>query len=1528
MDSRRKSTTYLNNKENKENRKLRSKSLGGSGGNHGDGSGDDHQESDSDAELTPTKLARRKAKPRRSILKPQPPPDSDEEEELPQNPVKHATPRKSEASRRVSFASHCFIRLFEDEEGNKQASSSPRRSPSPKKSQHHPQDHHPQENQDSDTSDMSMATQDVTHAFKKAFERKRPLDGSDTESDDGPTQDANDAEDNTMQMDLTEAVGHVFSKSDDNKSPKNSPNKSPKSPKSPQKLPKKVISHSPTRKSPRLSSQSNKSSPIPLKAAEPVALPPQPPMQLPQFTLSPTASEKNDNDGNTNVDNNEDNEKNTSSSSSEDEADTTMDFTVSMSQAGVPKLPHFETGRRRSSLDRRSSVIKQNSGSPEGSRSISGRVDNSSSSSSDDEEADQHMLMQPPPPEPAPMQHHLGNGSDSDNDSDSNSSKSNSNDDMDLTKAAITHIDRNDSAAHKIADGSMTMEMTQAVGGMLGGERREEDDHEENGEKANNHHHDNNSVADMSLASNTTHNNESMAMEMTGAVGGLMEAEKSVNETKNHINESDSGSSEDDQENESMAMEMTGAVGGLMEAEKGAKNDSSDEAAEEHDQESANDGKSTADMSLISNPAQNESMTMEMTQAVGGPMNVPTIPEENDSSDSSDSDDNADATMTMEITKPIGKGILVNDETRRLRKSLGPRVSRVSFAPSVKASPLKAGAGPRPSLKSALKSSTSFTPAPAPAPAPSPKKASISISSPDAESKGGKRSSFAAPTQSSLMKKETKSVRHSLGGALGGAGTSSPLRSALKNAAKSPNKKRASFAGEVRQDDGEEEKKEQDNDLEWEKNYEHKQQQEHQINTEKLMSPLVQRLQLASPLRPSPLKLDVAAEKGDEKEKLTHKPRRRSSLALSTQALEATPDTLATEKEQEEQSKNDREREYEREAEEERVKEEQRRREAEQGRNTTTESDAMDMDKTAPEQEQSGTPTRRRSLHAQQMTPSKLRRSISASNAGSPMSTPKRQSLRLASSVTTPQKEAFANTHEPSPQPEAAPSPPPAPPIRNEFAAGPETERMIEGLMQEEEQEDNGESSVEAPVQISLNDFLELTDMKFLDGISTIKRRSTVGPGGLSGENAPMHEPSSLEYLRAHAVTGPKLEMMYWCCHELKRYISEGIEALNSYEREVDNENPPVIVDYLLASEDMRVRIEAQLKIVKNSSRLNAKRVWYGWRKELVSGHAESLNESFNGLEKDARVLQETRGALGENLPQLHALKDKLETELRRERDIVRDIASCDKEEVEGLREAIAEQAQPLELYKAEIASNNEELARLRARLEAKQETLAQNTHTIDSNRKEWDMVRCLTKAEAMKRKREYESLQILHSWQIVHLSQSTQKFNYANELALSISQQGVEMDLLPPKKGELRPLLEYLLDCLRGQLTEEGISQDTQLSYTLQRISTIWINVKHVHAQFKRLAQVYKLSFNVSIEGDLVVTLAIVFRSQMRKLNFEIVVGSDMLVDFDRALKKAKVKTEVVAGDGVDTESITHELLKQFGGNDGILEAFEAITI
>lgn len=686
---------------------------------------------------------------------------------------------------------------------------------------------------------MSIASQDVTYAFKNATEKKRPLDGSDTESDSEPEQSQEDADnvhtdDATMQMDLTEAFGGVLNKD---------------SKKSPEKSPKKGISHSPTRKSPRLSSQNVHLAQKERETSPVAPMQPETAMQLPQFTLSPTASEKGN--GSLSSDNDDEN----------DEADTTMDFTVSMSQAGVPKLPQFETGRRRSSLDRRSSVIRQNSGSPEGpgSRpSASMDVDNSSS---DDEEADQHMLMQPPPPPPdAPSQDNA------------DSNNSNDDDDMDLTKAVTTHFDRNDTHTQKMGDESMTMEMTQAVGGLLGGEKsiREGSDAKNDSSSSNNsdgeqENENDRSAADMSLAGNTTHNNESMAMEMTNAVGGLLGGEKS---------DSDGGD---------------------------VKNDNSSSDSE---QENEND-RSAADMSLASNTTHNnESMTMEMTQAVGGFTNVPSIPEEDSSSDS-DSDDNVDATMTMEITKPIGKGILVNDETRRLRKSLGPRVSRVSFAPSVKASPVKTGAGPRPSLKSALKSSTSF--------AASPKKTSTS---PDSN----KRSSFSAPTQSSLIKKGAKGVRHSLGGALGGAGTGSPLRSALRNAAKSPNKKRASFAGELRQgDDGEKE-----------------QEQGQQNKIDKPMSPLVQRLQLASPLRPPPFKLNAASGAGENedgnKDKKTHKPRRRSSLALSNQALEATPDTLAIEKENEEQSKNDREREYEREAEEERKKEEEERtRESEVG---------------------------------------------------------------------------------------------------------------------------------------------------------------------------------------------------------------------------------------------------------------------------------------------------------------------------------------------------------------------------------------------------------------------------------------------------------------------------------------------------------------------------------------------------------------------------------------------------------------------
>lgn len=192
----------------------------------------------------------------------------------------------------------------------------------------------------------------------------------------------------------------------------------------------------------------------------------------------------------------------------------------------------------------------------------------------------------------------------------------------------------------------------------------------------------------------------------------------------------------------------------------------------------------------------------------------------------------------------------------------------------------------------------------------------------------------------------------------------------------------------------------------------------------------------------------------------------------------------------------------------------------------------------------------------------------------------------------------------------------------------------------------------------------------------------------------------------------------------------------------------------------------------------------------------------------------------------------------------------------------------------------------------------------------------------------EYESLQSLHSWHIQHLSQSHKKFNYAEDIEINITDMGVELILLPPKKGELGPLLEYLLDCLRGQLTEEGISHTTELSYILQRVSTLWTKVKKVHSEFKNLAQMYRLLFTVSDEGDLVVKLSILKRLQ--KLQFEVTIGSDLLVDLSSALRKARIKTDVIIGEDVNVETITQSLMAKLSNTDdkSIVEAFDGIVI
>ena len=1075
--------------------------------------------------------------------------------------------RKSEgASRRVSFASHCYIRLFEGEDDDAKKYASPRKSPSPKKKSNNtpsPYQSSPrrsprrtssqfasplsQQNQQpssptpsnttdiSNNSDMSIVSQDVTSAFKNFDVKKKPLDGSDTEEDEDTHESINNnGDDQTQEMDLTEALGKIV------------PNQ--------------------TSRNENVNDENNGDGDQNENGND------QNQVELPKFTLSPTASE---------------NEEQSSSDNENDEQDTTMDFTVSMQQNGLAKMPQFETGRRRSSMERRSSVIRQNE-LMENDNNNTMAMDLETSSSDEDEQSvnisnsiQNNEIQQNQQQQKLHSYNQIDN---SDSSSDENMEMNDQTQTMDITKGLTVNID-------------------------FGQQDR--------------------STVDEQLQPEQPEQSEPQHTHLKSQI-------------------------EIDEQDQSQDMD--------------------------------------------------QSMSMELTQAVGGFSSQvpPTIPEENSSESDSDSGDydngNNEATMTMEMTKPIGKGILINEETRKIRQS-APRTSRVSFAPTlVEKSP-----------------EVPFKPA---------------------NNNVNKRSSFSftAPTQSSLMKNK-KNVRHSVGGVQ--FQQSSPKKSPLKSALKSPSKtlraspkkspKRSlSIISDVF---SEHPSKEEDNVINNDKPEEDLKQSEVQQQPQKLqgqqeqqniqqvqknlqnstltsslknkqltnmlsphkrsslsgstsspMSPIVKRLSLASPMR---------IHDTTPKEKVPA--RRRSSLALSAAAQEVTAENQK-DKNQENETEN------------------------------KNEAEPMKIDEKKVDDEQS-----QQQEKPQPPTPSRMRRSLTPQQL-----TPRRQSLRLAKNVTTPQKEAFSE--------QSIGKPIPSPAVRKEFAADDETEKVLEGILQEEKgnNDENDDNDLrEAPVQITLGDFLEMTDMKFLDGISTIKRRSTVGGTNLGSSKKAVKDPELLDYVMAHAVTGPKLEMMYWCCHELKRYISEGEEALNSYEREVEHENPPVIVDYLLASDDMRARIEAQLKIVKNNSRLDAKRVWYGWRRQLVTGHNETLNESFENLEKDKERLKHSRKTLGEKLPQLRDLRDKLKFELSREKDIVKDLANCDRDEVAGLREAISEQSQPLESYKAEIASNNEELSRLRSRVAEKNEHLRITKEVIENNRNDWDMVRGLTKAEAMRRKGE-----------------------------------------------------------------------------------------------------------------------------------------------------------------------------------------------
>ncbi|KZO94293.1 Spc7-domain-containing protein [Calocera viscosa TUFC12733] len=470
----------------------------------------------------------------------------------------------------------------------------------------------------------------------------------------------------------------------------------------------------------------------------------------------------------------------------------------------------------------------------------------------------------------------------------------------------------------------------------------------------------------------------------------------------------------------------------------------------------------------------------------------------------------------------------------------------------------------------------------------------------------------------------------------------------------------------------------------------------------------------------------------------------------------------------------------------------------------------------------------------------------------------------------------------------------------------------ISGLMEQDEQD-----SDEIPLrQLSINDFLEMTGVTFMDGLA-VKRRSTVGPGvlgsvrdeGLDGRTA--NRPLA-EYVSAAAVGIPQLEMYIWACQELKKNITTSQETVHTFDDQVERSNPLLFREYMIANEEERPLMEGQLKIMKAHARLCAKEKWYQWRQGLVQDLQNTVTEHLMKLQSDYEFIQKTQAELGASLPELRARHAGLAEEVALERSNIQELEGDNPEQVKELREGIAEQNTQIESFRSELAEVATKAERLNNKIADIEEQRKQQMSITSKAEQHCTMLLRCSRSEVFRLKEDFESLQRMHLWtpEKVKAAETILVYDSRIQVTLRPEQKTLGIDslrLLSGPDGEdelIREAIEGLFLLMRDGLKSLSTRDHPEV---VRVVSNAWTAATHLLAEIRLLYQKYPISVSVpgsELGSELGISVLLMLQESKTDLTFT--VDSATLMDWPSSAPTVNCKGNLIYGDA-DIDSLVH---------------------
>lgn len=311
--------------------------------------------------------------------------------------------------------------------------------------------------------------------------------------------------------------------------------------------------------------------------------------------------------------------------------------------------------------------------------------------------------------------------------------------------------------------------------------------------------------------------------------------------------------------------------------------------------------------------------------------------------------------------------------------------------------------------------------------------------------------------------------------------------------------------------------------------------------------------------------------------------------------------------------------------------------------------------------------------------------------------------------------------------------------------------------------------------RIHLQDFLNMTSIRFME-LSTTKRRQTEAPPShlTSSSSDPSaatpQDPS--QQLQAAVVAGattiPLLELYQHSCRELKKYIAEGRGIVREIEADTLAENPALFGEYVAAGPDVRFNMDRQFENVKTYARLQSRQMWYEWRSKLLESLTEGLGKIGRELVADRESLAEQERVL---LPVLEPLVEQarcLAEECEGLRARVEELGGCDQGLLESTRQELVAVSSEVEAKNAlleKLKLQSEETERETAELKQKKEAWLADIANANRVRQQ---CRGYSMAEVRQLQSRVDALKRAHGWQVLSAQTTRLTMLYNEELQLS----------------------------------------------------------------------------------------------------------------------------------------------------------------